>query len=357
MKSNEEIRLVNPKRIRKMNKPEYVSGPVVYWMSRDQRAGDNWAMLTCQEKALEYRVPMVVVFCLVSEFLGAMRRQFLFMIEGLEKVDRRLEKLNIPFFLLRGRPEEQIPRFLSQIQAGMLITDFDPLKIKRSWKEGVERKIQIPLFEVDAHNVVPCWVASEKQEWAAYTIRPKIHRRLFEFLEPFPEIQPHPFSLKKEIHSTSDWRAVIEDVKGKEMRDQRAHYKSGEDEASRILERFIGEKLDHYSGDRNDPTKDGLSGLSPYLHFGQISAQKIACVIDNGDAERVSKEAFLEELIVRRELSDNYCYYNKDYDTPNGFPGWAKKTLAEHQSDGREHVYSLEQFENAETHERLWNAC
>jgi deoxyribodipyrimidine photo-lyase len=348
--------MINQKRIRNINNLTYVSGPVVYWMSRDQRFRDNWALLYCQKKAIEHQVPMVVVFCLVPRFLGATKRQYLFMIEGLQHIETDLRRFHIHFRLLCGGPEVKIPRFLNRIKAGLLIIDFDPLKIKQKWKKDVTQKIKIPVCEVDSHNIVPCWIASDKQEYAAYTFRPKIHKKLFEFLEPFPELQVHPFPLKSEIPQT-DWKQIKQDLKIKSTNPYQSYFKSGEDEAFKMLEHFINQKLNHYAATRNDPTKDGVSDLSPYLHFGQISAQKIAYQITHTEADITSKDAFLEESIVRRELSDNFCYYNPYYNSPDGFPDWAKKTLAAHQQDKRDPVYTLEQFENGDTYDKLWNTC
>ena len=111
------------------------------------------------------------------------------MLKGLQEVENELSKYNIPFFLLSGKPEEQIPDFLKQINASILISDFDPLKIKRIWKRDVAKKITIPFYEVDAHNIVPCFYVSDKIEFAAYTIRPKIHKALIEFMDEFPITQ------------------------------------------------------------------------------------------------------------------------------------------------------------------------
>jgi deoxyribodipyrimidine photo-lyase len=349
--------MIHSKRIRKIKNIDYSNGPVVYWMSRDQRIRDNWALLYCQHKALEYHVPMVVVFCLVQEFSGAEKRHYQFMVEGLKQIARGLGELNISFHLLQGEPVSMIPKFLKKIKAGLLITDFDPLKIKRSWQEGVNRKSNIPMVEVDAHNIVPCWEASQKQEYAAYTLRPKIHKRLFEFLEPFPEIHKHPVSADIVAPVHIDWQSVLRNLKVEDIGGNITVFKSGEQEAGLVLKRFIKEKLDRYNADRNDPTKSGVSDLSPYLHFGQISAQRIAHDIENETENSPSKEAFLEELIVRRELSDNFCYYNPCYNAFNGFPAWARKTLSDHRLDTREFIYSFGQFENAETHDPLWNAC
>jgi deoxyribodipyrimidine photo-lyase len=196
--------MIHSRRIRRINNHTYSNGPVVYWMSRDQRVRDNWALLYCQQKALEYQVSIVVVFCLVPEFLGATKRHYQFVIEGLKQVARELGKLNISFRLLQGEPGNTIPQFLKEIKAGVLITDFDHLKTKRKWQEEVNLKIKIPMAKVDAHNIVPCWEASQKQEYAAYTFRPKIHKRLFEFLEPFPEIKKHPFPADNAVPVQTD---------------------------------------------------------------------------------------------------------------------------------------------------------
>ncbi len=131
----------------------------------------------------------------------------------------------------------------------------------------------------------------------------------------------------------------------------------GEKSARRALRQFIREKLPRYDEMRNDPTKDGQSNLSPYLHFGQISAQRVALEVSKTRGHKESRDAFLEELIVRRELSDNFCFYNADYDNFEGFPDWAKKTLNDHRRVRREYIYSLEDFENATTHDELWNAA
>jgi deoxyribodipyrimidine photo-lyase len=131
----------------------------------------------------------------------------------------------------------------------------------------------------------------------------------------------------------------------------------GEKAAAAILDHFLAKKLSAYESKRNDPTEDGVSNFSPYLHFGQISAQRVALEVQKKRVKKESKDGFLEELIVRRELSDNFCFYNPDYDRFTGFPEWAQKTLNEHRGDKREYLYSLEQFEAGKTHDDLWNAA
>ena len=108
---------------------------------------------------------------------------------------------------------------------------------------------------------------------------------------------------------------------------------------------------------RNDPNLNKLSNLSPHFHFGHISTQRVAYEIKKLDQFEVDKEAFLEEMIVRRELAENFCEYENNYDFFEGFHPWAQKTLNEHRSDEREYIYSSDEFEESKTHDPLWNAA
>jgi deoxyribodipyrimidine photo-lyase len=343
-------------RVRTLKEAKEKSGPVVYWMSRDQRVHDNWALLFAQQAALRQKTSLGVAFCLVPRFLGATFRQYGFMLQGLQEVEKNLEAKNIPFFLLTGSPEEEMAKFVSQHEVGALITDFDPLRLKRMWKKGVLNQIDIPVYEVDAHNVVPCWEASPKQEYAAYTFRPKVKRQLSTFLDDFPNLKKHPFSWRGKAEQT-DWMRVEKSLKIDKGVLGVDWIKPGEKAARIKLDQFIKSKLAKYDAKRNDPNVDGQSNLSPYLHFGQISAQRVVLDIQRRSTDSNEHEAFLEELIVRRELSDNFCFHNEHYDSVTGFPDWAKKTLLEHRHDRREYIYSLDQFEKSQTHDDLWNAA
>ncbi|MBD3155569.1 MAG: deoxyribodipyrimidine photo-lyase [Candidatus Aenigmarchaeota archaeon] len=342
------------KRARILKDGKISKGPVIYWMSRDQRMNDNWALIHSQNLALKKNVPLVVVFCLVPEFLGANIRQYGFMTEGLKELGNNLKDKNIGFELLIGSPGKEIPKFMNESDAGVLITDFNPLKIKKNWENDVSNKIKVEFHQVDAHNIVPCWIASPKQEYAAYTFRPKINKKLSEFLDEFPKIKEYPHDRKD---NGMDWKKALKSLKV-DMKIQEVDWiKPGETEAKEVLRNFIENKLSSYSKDRNDPNKDSQSDLSPYLHFGQISSQRVALEIKKSKVNKDLKEEFLEELIVRKELSDNFCFYSPNYDSFDGFPDWAKKTLNEHRKDKREYNYSFEEFEKAKTHDDLWNAA
>ena len=347
--------MINEKRVRLLQKGNETNGPIIYWMSRDQRVHDNWALLFSQQIALEKKKPLIVLFNIVPDFLEATIRQYGFMLKGLQEIDSELAKYNIPFFLLAGKPEVQIPEFLKQNNGSVLVSDFDPLKIKRIWKRDVAREIAIPFYEVDAHNIVPCLSVSDKLEFAAYTIRPKIHKALIEFMDEFPSLKKMG---KTEIASDKiDWVKIRKSVKINFDVKEVDWLKPGETSALKSFKHFLKNKFENYYELRNDPSRDYQSNLSPYLHFGQISAQRVALETQKFNGNKESEKSFLEELIVRKELSDNFCYFNKNYDSFEGFHQWAKTSLNEHRKDERDFVYTIEQFEHAKTHEDLWNAA
>ncbi len=346
--------MIDPRRIRLLNDHPDCAGTVIYWMSRDQRVRHNWALLFARKKAELLKQPLVVAFTLAPSFLQAPLRHYDFMLAGLREVETALQKLNIPFLLLQGEPEEELPRLAAELSAGVVVTDFSPLRIARAWKKAVAAQLPVPLYEVDAHNIVPCWIASTKQEFSARTFRPKITALLTEFLHGFPELIAEatlPF------HLSVEWEEVRRQLQADPSVAAVEEVKAGEEAARECLECFINSRLSSYAAERNDPNAHATSNLSPYLHFGQISAQFIALRVTECNAPEASKKAFLEELIVRRELSENYCCYNEQYDSFVALPAWARKTLEQHANDPREYLYAMEEFEKAVTHEELWNAA
>lgn len=361
--------VMHPKRIRTLKPGKSGGGSVVYWMSRDQRVEDNWALLFSRAIAQEANVPVTVVFCLAEEFLGAGRRHYEFMLKGLQELELALFRKRIPFFFLQGDPGQKIPEFVSRCDVGTLVTDFSPLRVKAEWIEKIISDIKIPFFEVDAHNVVPCWEASPKQEYAAHTFRPKLYGLLPEFLEEFPELEPN-----SELHDISSRTGVLDSFHNTQESGIKAlllegipginadplfepgHVEPGEEAARKALKSFLAERLDSYSSLRNDPNRNGASNLSPYLHFGQISAQRVVLGVEKAKCDPESRKAFLDEILLWKEIADNFCYYNPLYDRFESFPGWAKESLNAHRHDMREHIYTLKEFEAGKTHDPLWNA-
>ncbi len=341
------------KRVQFLKQTKSIKNSICYWMSRDQRAEDNWALLYAQDMALTYKCKLYAVFNLVKNYLDADSRHYNFMLDGLKEVEKILKDKNIPFIIMIGEPSINILEIINKNKTSTLVTDFNPLKISQQWLKETTNKLDINIYQVDAHNIVPCWVTSQKQEYAAYTIRPKINKLLPQFLTPMPELENH-YCNEEADFVVNDWDEIIKSLNiSKE--DKINWLKSGTKEAKSILNHFIEYKLEDYDELRNNPNVEGSSNLSPYLHFGQISAQRVALKISK--SEHISKEAFLEQLIIRKELADNFCYYNANYDNFEGFPGWVKESLIKHKADFRQYIYTLEEFETAKTHDDLWNAA
>lgn len=347
---------VDSSRVEILNRGKIAGKSIAFWMNRDQRLSDNWALLYAQQIALEQKLPLEIVFCLPPRFLGSTCRQYEFMLTGLEQVEEGCRRFGIGFTLLLGQPEIALPRYLVTSATAAVVTDFTALRPHRVWKEAIVKNLTIPLFEVDARNIVPCRIASDKQEFAAYTIRPKIRRLLGKYLTDFPKLKKHPFQAGG-VAKPADWEAARKSLRVDRSVGAVAAFEAGESAAEEMLQRFLHDKLVRYDRDRNLPPIDGQSNLSPYLHFGQISAQRIALEAQRYDTNITAQEAFLEELIVRRELADNFCHYSDTYDSFAGFHSWAQKTLSEHRGDLRAFLYTRDEFEAAQTHDDLWNTA
>lgn len=331
-------------------------GPVVYWLHRDMRAADNWGLLLAQRLALDADRPLAVVFALTAHYPGATWRHYAFLVRGLEGTARRLAALGIPFFLLSGHPPSEVLGFLARHQAAAVVTDFDPLRWKQAWCHQVARTAHIPLWEVDSRNVVPCRLVSDKREYMARTLRPKLHRLLPEFLTPIPALRPHAVAWPGSP-SEPDWATALARCGADRQVGEVADISPGEEAAATALETFVTHGLPGYAQGRNDPNRDQVSGLSPYLHFGQLSAQRVALTVASSPAPEEDREAFLEQLLVRRELADNFCLHTPAYDGMEGFSEWSRRTLEEHRGDPRPALYSLEDLTAGRTHDPLWNAA
>ena len=348
---------VDGDRIKKLNSHDYAGGPVCYWMNREGRVEDNWALLFAQQKAIEHEVPLIVVYNLDPGFLGGGYRQHAFKVKGLQEVENDLRMKGIQFFLVSEKETvKDLLKFFEEKKTGLVVTDFCPLRISREWSASIRKELNVPIYGVDAHNIVPIWDVSDKKEFAAHTLRPKIHKKLGVFLTPMPTLLRHPYMYEEEIYKI-DWEKILKNPSLDQSVTEVDWITPGFRAARDVLKYFVQHKLDGYSLRRNDPNKDGLSHMSPYMHYGQIAPQRVALEAERAHVPADDKEAFLEELIVRRELADNFCFYELQYDTFEGFHVWAQKTLNEHRDDKREYLYTQEQFEHAKTHDDLWNTA
>ena len=346
--------MIYQERVKNLRTGPFSGKAVLYWMIREKRSIDNWALITAQQVALKNKVPLYVCFQYLGIFPKSNKRQYKFLFNGLKETQEELNKKNINFIFLKGRANIEIPKLVYEKLIGTIITDYTPLKIYKQRIQNVLGKISVPFFQVDGHNIVPVWVTSDKKEFAARTIRKRINTKLNKYLTNYPIIQIHPYG--KVLNNKKSLNQLMKGLNIDGTVDEVKWIKPGEYAGKQKLKE-LKTILINYNIDRNDPTQNRLSNLSPYIHFGHISAQRVAYEIENSRLPRNDKESFLEELIIRKELADNFCEYEKNYDYFEGFHPWAQKTLNEHRNDQREYLYPSEQFEAAETHDHLWNAA
>ena len=347
---------IRAERIRTLNDRKATGRPlVVYWMQAAQRAGTNHALEYAVGAANELRKPLVVFFALTEGYPEANERHYAFMLEGLRETQKSLRTRGIPMVVRRGQPDAEIAAFGRD--AAMVVVDDGYVRVERRWRRSAAAALDCPLVEVTTNVIVPVEATSPKEEYAAATLRPKIYRLLDGFLTPLRETPLRVKSVEPAIESwdIGDTAAALARLDLDRTIGPVPSIRGGGPEAEKRLRAFVKDKLAAYAVARNNPSLDALSGLSPYLHFGQISPLAVALAVKKGPA--YGRAAFLEELIVRRELGFNFVHYNRAYDRFEGLPEWCRTTLLEHARDPRPYLYSRAELEAAATHDPYWNAA
>jgi len=331
---------------------------VLYWLQSSQRFSDNRALSLAGKLANRLEKPLVAAFLFMTDYPESNLRHFNFMYQGIRETFEKIQAAGAGLRVeVNGRNN-----FFREISknAALIIADQGFLRAARGWRKDLAETASIAVIEAASNTVVPVAAASQKEEYAAYTIRKKINDVRDRYLEiwELPELNqrggkysriPDNFSNEDKFLASLGIPAETPKLK--------TGIKGGPAAADRMLENFIAGKLSQYE-QRNDPDLNIQSGLGPYLHFGNISPREIALRVMDSSCRQNIIEEFLEELIVRRELSHNFVYYNKNYDKfPDCLPDWAAKTLKAQSQDRRNYLYSPEEFEQAETHDKYWNAA
>ncbi|MGA7683634.1 MAG: deoxyribodipyrimidine photo-lyase [Terriglobales bacterium] len=343
-------------RVRRKGAPDSDGTCVVYWMQRSQRGVDNPALDVAVQAANALGKPMVAFFAPVPFYPNANLRAYRFLVDGIPDIAAALEKRNIGF-VLRGYPDHSLLKFCEEVKPALVVGDENPMREPERWRQIAAQKLRIPLWTVDSDVIVPSQLI-DKEQYAAFHIRKKLEAQLDRFL-----VKPANPLAKVAWKKPAKLQALVPDFDATEgwQLDRSVapsnDFKGGTKEAMRLLAEFVDRKLKRYAGDRNHPELDGTSRLSPYLHFGHISPLTVALAVQKSTAPKADKESFLNELLVWRELAINFVTYNPNYDNFESGENWAHRTLAEHALDPRPYLYSEKQFENAETHDPLWNAA
>jgi deoxyribodipyrimidine photo-lyase len=342
--------------VRNSGMPDPEGNCIVYWMQRAQRALDNPALDVAVHVGNELGKPVVAFLAPVPFYPHANLRHYHFLATGIPDIAEELAKRNVGF-VLRTYPDHSLMKFCEQVRPAIVIGDENPLREAEYWRVRAAQYLKVPFWNVDADVVVPSRLLG-KEHYCARTIRPRLQQLLPQFLVPRKVVKARvPWKRLRTLQSLS----AHEDFTAGWSLDRSVspveNWRGGTGNALRILADFVNHGLRNYPQDRNHPELSGTSRLSPYLHFGHIGPLTIAHAVQAASAPPAAKQAFLEQVIVRRELSVNFVRYNSHYDSFECLNAWADRSFAQHSGDHRPIVYSEDQLEHAETHDPLWNAA
>ena len=339
---------------------------VLYWPQMNRRADSNHALEFAAARANALKLPLLVYEGLTCSYPYASDRFHTFILEGVPETRRRLALRGIGylFHLRRRRSDPNDALYRLAERAALVVTDDYPTFVARDHNRSVPARIGAPYLAVDSSCVIPMRLF-EKKEYAAYTIRPKVHRLLEAHLRPVERVELRvrfaaapllPAGLDTEV-TAANIASLVASCEIDHSVAPALGYQGGRLAAEARLRHFIEHDLKRYAADRNEPSAHATSNLSPWLHFGQISSLEIALAAKlHAEDHGYSAAEFLEELIVRRELAFNHSLYAADPKSLANVPNWARETLGKHDGDERPWIYTQEQFERAETHDALWNA-
>ena len=380
-------------RIRALNDqaPHPEGDYVLYWMIANRRAQWNFSLQRAVELAKQFKKPLVVFEALRCGYPWASDRLHRFVIDGMIVNQAALAKTAVTYFpYLETKTGDGKGLFLALAsQAVAVVTDDFPCFFLPRMVDSASQQTTVAMESVDSNGLFPMR-ATDREFTRAYSFRRFLQKNILPHLEEMPTANPLarvklPLleSLPKKVLN----RWPVADLKQWESSDRLSNLpidhavgvteiRGGSQRAQKVKQSFLNSKLPAYHTDRNQPEQEIASGLSPYLHFGHIPAHQIVADIlerEEWTPDRLPEkatgsangwwgmseaaESFLDELITWREIGYNMCAVNEHYDQYESLPDWARQTIAEHAEDERSHVYSLDEFAAAQTHDPLWNAA
>jgi len=366
---------------------------VLYWMTACRRTTWNFALDRSIEWARELKKPIVILEALRCDYPWASERFHRFVLDGMAEKVRQLGAnryaiFYYPYAETAAGKGKGLIRALSEF-ASVIVTDDYPAFFFPHMMESAAQQVRCRLEAVDSNGLLPLR-AADKAFPTAFSFRRFLQKNLAPHLaqQPrksslarleLPRLKTLPGAIierwrpipAKDLTSSSFLSRipVRHDIKAVEQR-------SGEKAAETALRKFLSRGLRQYLELRNQPEAEATSELSPYLHFGYISPHQIfyelsqqenwseakLAVRANGSREgwwgvSPAAEAFLDQVVTWRELGLNFSTHRDDDTRYSSLPDWAKRTLAKHARDEREHIYSFDEFGAARTHDPLWNAA
>jgi deoxyribodipyrimidine photo-lyase len=342
--------------VRRPGVPDPLANCVVYWMQRAQRATGNPALDVAIKIANELKKPAVVFFAPAPFYPRANLRHYRFLAEGIPDIAEDVAARGVGF-VLRSYPDHSLLKFCQEVRPAIVIGDENPMREPEQWRVQVANQLRVPLWTVDADVIVPTKLLL-KEQFAARTIRPRIHALLPHFLVRPKNVKAQVRWISPpRLRSISPHEDFIADWKLDRSVQSAPGWHGGSREALRVLREFVDRRLAGYPEARNHPEQNGTSQLSPYLHFGHVGPLTVALAVQRSAAPPQAKEAFLEQVIVRRELAINFVRFSPDYDSMECQEPWARRSLSEHARDQRNVIYSEQELDQGLTHDPLWNAA
>jgi len=362
---------MNNNRIKELNSLSVNSmgGYVLYRMQASVRVRHNLALRYAVDQANILGVPLRILYTLEPNYPEANLRHFTFLVQGLLDFATSAKQRGYELIVEIGDIHNKIKTHVDG--AAIVILDRGYLSQQLIWEEDIVRMASCSIVQIEDNLVVPIETISDKAQWAARTIRPRIHRVLEVMLEDmaydYPQDLKH--SNRREVNYSDLYERLMSTLSDANIIKDRlfpVHTHGGETKAIELFTDFIESRMLRYSLDRNNPTNSATSRISPYLHFGQVSPLTLIQMARQGETiidDRLiglyqeSLDTLIEQLVIRRELAHNWVYFTPNYNSYQSLPEWCRTTLAKHKSDIRGITYTLEQLINCETHEESWNAA
>ena len=366
---------------------------VLYWMVGFRRPRWNFALQQAAAYAVELDKPLIVLEALRVGYPWASDRLHQFILDGMRANAKYFESTPAYYFPYvepaRGNGRGLLAA-LAEDACTVVSDDYPTFFIPRM-QQAAASKMDTRFEVVDSNGLLPMR-ATDRVFSRAFDFRRHLHRELPEHLEARPLADPLEGLAEKrseKVQTLLDeanerWGLASDDVlRGRTLAslpidhsvtalDLQGGFEAGE----RRLEKFLDGCIDRYAEERNHPDSNAASGLSPWLHFGHLSAHQVFDELTKNEGWvpdmlgtkptgaregwwglSANAEGFIDELVTWRELGFNMCAHRSDYDHYESLPTWARETLEEHEKDGRAHLYSLEELESSKTHDPIWNAA
>jgi deoxyribodipyrimidine photo-lyase len=364
---------------------------VVYWMTSARRVRFNFGLQRAAEWSRELGCPLVILEALRCDYPWASDRLHQFVVDGMRDTAAALDGRQVTYHPYVEQSPGDGRGLLESLarDAAVVVTDEFPTFFLPRMLAAAGQKVPVRLEAVDSNGLMPM-AATDRAFATAYSFRRHLQKTLLDHLseipleDPLAEQLPPPTEVPTEI--STRWPVATELVeagRGQALVALAIDHsvavtstQGGPVAGRRALDDFLNHNLDRYKDERNRPEAEVTSRISPYLHFGHISAHEVFLEImrrERWSPEDIAPpangrragwwgvgenaEAFLDQLITWRELGFNVCHHRSDHDRWESLPDWAASTLSKHARDPREHVYTLEQFADAQTHDPLWNAA